>query len=53
MNSRLSWGLMAALLVLYLVGFALGWADRPPWHLLAVIVVILLLYNVFNARGRA
>jgi hypothetical protein len=44
---------MAALLVLYLVGFALGWADRPPWHLLAVIATILLLYNVFTTRGRA
>jgi hypothetical protein len=53
MNNRLAWGLMAALLGLYLVGFALGWADRAPWHLLAVLVAILFLYFVFNMRGRA
>lgn len=42
---------MAALLLLYLVGFALGWGTYASWHLLLVVVAILLLYNVLSRRG--
>jgi len=51
-NRRLSWGLMFVLTLLYALGFALGWGDRAPWHLLLVIVAILFLYNIFNLRGQ-
>ncbi len=47
----LAWGLMAALLALYLVGAILGWAAYASWHLLLVLVAILLLYNVMSSRG--
>ena len=52
MNARgLSWGIMAALFALYIVGFLLGWSSYASWHLLLVIIAILLLYNVLSARG--
>jgi hypothetical protein len=47
----LSWGLMFALLALWLLGVVLGWAAYASWHLLVVIVAILLLYNVMSRRG--
>ncbi len=43
---------MLALLALYVVGFLLGWGDFASWHLLLVLVAILLIYNVLQARGR-
>ncbi|MBF6612099.1 MAG: hypothetical protein IVW55_03135 [Chloroflexi bacterium] len=50
-GQRLSWGIMAALLLLYLAGFALGWGIYASWHLLLVVAAILLLYNVLSKRG--
>jgi hypothetical protein len=47
----LSWGLMAALLALWLLGVAVGWAGYASWHLLLVLVAILLIYNVMSRRG--
>ena len=51
MQTRLAWGLMLALLALYVVGFLLGWGSYASWHLLLVIVAILLIYNVMSRRG--
>jgi hypothetical protein len=49
-DGRLVWTLVSALAVIYLVGFALGWAERAPWHLLLVIIAILFLFGVFITR---
>jgi len=46
------WGVMAALVMLYLIGFVLGWASTyASWHLLLVLVAILFLYSAFTQRG--
>lgn len=42
---------MLFLLALYVLGLALGWGSYSSWHLLAVIVAILLVYNVLSRRG--
>jgi uncharacterized membrane protein (Fun14 family) len=49
-DQRLVWGMTGLLGVIYLVGFALGWAERAPWHLLLVIIAILFLFGVFITR---
>jgi|SwirhisoilCB1_FD_contig_21_114091_length_392_multi_3_in_0_out_0_1 uncharacterized membrane protein (Fun14 family) len=49
-DQRLVWGVTGLLGVIYLVGFALGWAERAPWHLLLVIIAILFLFGVFITR---
>ncbi len=48
---NLAWGLMFALLALYIVGILLSWGGYASWHLLLVIVAILLIYNVMSRRG--
>ena len=48
---NLAWGLMFALLALYVVGLLLSWGGYASWHLLLVIVAILLIYNVMSRRG--
>jgi hypothetical protein len=42
--------LVGTLAAIYLAGLLLGWAERAPWHLLVVIIAILFLFGVFNAR---
>jgi hypothetical protein len=49
-DQRLVWGLVGALVAIYLGGLMLGWAERAPWHLLLVIIAILFLFGVFITR---
>ncbi len=51
-EQRIAWGLMLALLALYIVGLVLGWAESASWHLLLVLVAILLINNILSRRGR-
>jgi hypothetical protein len=51
-GERQAWGLLAGLVVIYLVGFLLGWSGRAPWHLLLVLVAIVGLYAIFSRRAQ-
>jgi hypothetical protein len=51
-GEKLAWLVTLGLLALYLVGLVLGWGATSSWHLLAVIVAVLLIYNVLSMRGR-
>jgi hypothetical protein len=51
-GERLTWGLLAGLVGVYLAGFLLGWSGRAPWHLLLVLVVIVGLYAIFSRRAQ-
>jgi hypothetical protein len=44
------WGLIIALLGLYLVGLLAGWAGLASWHLLLVLIAVLFLYALFTGR---
>jgi hypothetical protein len=51
-TDTLGWIVMLALIILYVAGFALGWAGTASWHLLIVVAAILLIYNALSRRGR-
>ena len=50
-DQRLLWGLFAVLVIVYGVGFLVGWGERAAWHLLLVLVAIVGLYAVFRSRS--
>jgi hypothetical protein len=49
--ANILWLVVVVLVVLWLAGLILGWAAGSPLiHLLIVLAVIVVLYNLFTGR---
>ena len=49
---NLLWAVVVILIILWLLGWLVGHIGGGPIHILLVIAVIVLLYNIFVGRRR-